>query len=360
VSRSRFDGPGLALAYAVLWGGAVTVLESMGWAFYAPADSDTAVVLAVVLLMWTSRALVLTLSAHAAAGRLRAGGLVALFAAEALLLALAWDGSVPIAQAVQSASGLPVMPRNNFIFNLWVLVIYGGPLFWLCVVGQRLRRTHDVLARAELERSRTTAGLEEARLQTLQGRIDPGLLLRSMSALGERYRQGRESAEQLLDALVAFLRLAMPGVRGAVSTLRDELALLRAHEELAALLDPGRARSVIEQSAWPHALLFPPLLLLPLVERLRAAQPSAAPPPRVTLTGQAGGLKLVLDGCPRHDDWIGSDLRQRLTTALRDEHGQPGRWFAGGTPSLTLHLPPPPAQDTEEPSHEPRHCRRIA
>jgi hypothetical protein len=355
VSRSRFDGPGLALAYAILWGGAVTVLESMSWAFYAPADADAAVVLAVLLLMWTSRALVLTLSAHAAAGRLRAGGLVALFAAEVLLLALAWDGSVPVAQAVQHI-GLPVMPRDNFIFNLWVLVIYGGPLFWLCVAGQRLRRTRDVLARAELERSRTTAGLEEARLQTLQGRIDPALLLRSMSALGERYRHGRESAEQLLDALVAFLRLAMPGVRGGASTLRDELALLRAHDELAALLDPGRARSVIDLATLPHALPFPPRLLLPLVERLRAAQPGAAPPPRVTLTAHAGSLKLVLDGCPRQDDWIGSELAQRLSTALRELHGQPGCWFAGGTPSLTLHLPPPttPTLTTEEPFDETR------
>jgi hypothetical protein len=354
MSRMRIDGFGLAFAYAVLWGLAVTALESLDAVFTAPSGTNTTLVLAVLLLMWTSRALVLTLSAQAAAGRWRPAALVALFAVEAVLLAQAWDGSLAIAHAVQSAIGLPVPPRDNFIFNLWLLVVYGGPLFWLCLVGQRLRRTRDVLTRAELERSRTTAVLEEARLQTLAHRLDPALLLRSMSALAERYRQGRESAEPLLDAMVAFLRRAMPGVRGGSSTLRDELALLRAHDELAALLDPGRARSVIALAARPHGLPFPPLLLLPLVERLRAAQPAAALPPRITLTADADGLNLVLDGCPRNDDWIGSDLTQRLTTALRDLHGQqPGCWFAGGTPALTLHLPPPTLA-TEEPFHDPR------
>jgi len=358
MSRPRLRELGLALAYAALWGIAVTLLESMGAALYGTGDAPA--LLAVLLSMWISRAAVLTVSAHLADGRLQSGALVLLFATEALLLSLAWDGTVTISQAARDVLGVPVPLRDNLIYNLWLVVVYGAPLFWLCLWGQRLRRTRDVLARAQIERSRTTALLDETQWHRLEGRIDSALLLRATSALVARYREGRESAEQLLDAFVRFLRLAMPGLRGGTSTLGDELALLSAHDELAALLEPGRVRCLIDVTVPPGERPFPPHLLLPLVERLQAAQGAAAPPPRVTLTAHAGGWKLVLDGGPLHDGWIGPDLTRRLTQALRDLHGQPGRWLVGGSPSLTLHLPQPPAPLPEEPSHDPERQHRIA
>jgi hypothetical protein len=352
-AASRFD-VGAALAYALLWGIAVTVLESTDAAFHGALDTAPWTYLAVLLLMWTSRALVLTLSAHAAAGRLGASTLAALFAVEAVALSLAWDGTPAIAVAAQGVLGLPVQLSANFIFNLWVMVAYGGPLFWLCLLGQRLRRSRDVLARAEIERNRSAALIDEARLKALQARVDPALLLGALGALRERYRQGRESAELLLDALVGFLRGAMPGVRGSTSTLRDEIAHLRAHDELAAQLDAGHLRCVIEGAAVSRGLPFPPLLLLPLLQRLRAAQPLGAPPPRVALTAHEGSLTLTLDGHPSHDDWIGAELTQRLAAALHAWGEPPGRWAAGGSPSLTLFLPLPSQPTIEEPAHDPQ------
>jgi len=335
-----------AIAYGLLWGVVVAALESISATVYMPPGIDTLHYVGSLLLLWTSRGVVIAWTAQASEGWLTSRAVAALFALELVLLSLTWDGLTSLSLTSERLYGLGLPLRANFLYNFWILWAYGGPFFWFCMLGHRTRRTRDVLARAEIERSRTDGLLVEAQLESLKGRVDPALLLRAISALRERYAHSRKQGEALLDATVAFLRHAMPGVRTGRSSIAAELALVHAYAQLTELLVPDRMLCRVRAGPLPRDLPFPPMLLLPLIERLHAAQGGAAPVV-VELTADARCVKLCLAGQAVDYGWLTGELEARLQYALSVSLGHEGRWIAGGRSSLTLWLPLPAGQNEE-------------
>ncbi len=343
---------GRGLAYGALWGMALAALESLAELPPGSPLDEALLFMAGLVLIYTVYGVVLAWTAQAVAGRLRPGWTILLFLLEAILLSWSWRHNTTSSRVGEQLLGDPAL-QASFTYNLWLLLVYGGAFVWFCLIGQRMARARDVLARAEIERSRTAAMLNEAQFEALKGRVDPALLLRAMSALRELYDSQRERAEALLDAFVAFLRHAMPGVRSGRSSILAELALLRAYAQLLLQLEPGRLLCRIVADVPPRDVPFPALLLLPLVEQLFAAQGSPAVPVRVELTTASTGMKLCLAGGSCSGEWLNRDMAGRLQRTLHALYGDEGRWMAGGSPSLTLWLPLPPADD-EEPYHEQR------
>jgi hypothetical protein len=343
------------LAYGALFGVALAGFESLA---AMPAMSplvEGVLFMAKLVAMWGVCGVIMAWTAQAVGGRLRARWVALIFLVEALLLAYAWGNVLGARQFSERLLGFSVSPSTSTAYNLWILLVYGGAFFGFCLIGRRMARARDVLARAEIERSRTTALLHEAQFEAIKGRVDPALLLRAISVVRERYRSRREGAEALLDAFVAFLRQAMPAVRSGRSSILAELALLRAYVQLLHQLEGGRVLCRIAADEPPRDLRFPALLLLPLVGRVSAAQATAIEPVRVELTWDGDSMKLVIAGHTERSDWMGDELTRRLQHAMRAEYGERGRWMAGGSPSLTLWLPltlAPAAQ--EEPVDERR------
>jgi hypothetical protein len=153
------------------------------------------------------------------------------------------------------------------MYELWVNLFYGALLIIACRLTLRDQRLRHRLHQAAMARSRTQALLDTERLEALQTQIDPSLLLDSMQQLKGRYRENPENAERLLEALVEFMRYAMHGLRGSVSTVSAELKLARAFAHLQRERGFDGAWRVIEEPcAEPHASLpFPSLLILPLL-----------------------------------------------------------------------------------------------
>ncbi len=255
------------------------------------------------------------------------------------MLALAWDGTAAISRLSLEWLALPLPVHGNFVYNLWILVAYGGPLFWFCLLAQRARRTRSVLDRAAVERSRTAAMVDDARFEALRGRIEPDLIVHALSALRARYAGDRQAAERLLDDLVAFLRGAMPGVRTGRSTLLTELALLSAHARLLGHLRAQPTGCSITHDGQAQDVPFPALLLVPLIERLSAMQLPPGEPIRIRLTNETDSVKLEVFAATREPGWLGPDLAHGLDSALLGLYGRAVRWSAADTPSLTLHLP---------------------
>jgi hypothetical protein len=116
-------------------------------------------------------------------------------------------------------------------FAIWRCIVGGSLFFGYCLLVQQSRGQQDQLARAELERAGTEVRLREARARALEYCIDPVLLERTIAALRTAYARDRVAGESLLDALVDFLRLAMPSVR-AGATLDTDRATVRAWQRL--------------------------------------------------------------------------------------------------------------------------------
>jgi hypothetical protein len=337
------------VAQAALMGLTVTSLEAVASEAAGYDHTDTLRFLLAMFIMWTTRAMPLAWTAQWGEGRLSPRVLALVFVAEAVLLSISWDGSNQLAAVTREWLGARVPSDAHYLYTLWVMLVYGGAFFVYCLLAQRSLRVRALLSRAELERGRSSAIVDAAQAEALEGRVEPALMLRAVGALREAYTDDRLRAEAMLDALVAFLRQAMPAVRSGRSTLLGELAVLAAYARLVDAVDGGGAVCEIDAVHPERDLPFPPLLLIPLVERLRAAQGPNGQPVRLTLTGDAQAMVLTLDGGVARP-WIDETLALRLDRALRslaNPSRPPLRWQTGPSQVLTLVLPLMPANPEE-------------
>jgi Histidine kinase len=201
------------------------------------------------------------------------------------------------------------------LYQLWVATFYGGLLVATRVFTVRVERTRHLLHQSAMARSRAEASLDAARLQALQSQIDPNLLLDSMQELDQRYRSSPERAEQLLEALVEFLRYAMHGLRVPVSTLAAELQLARAFSQLQHERGVAGGWRIVEESQPPTApLKFPSLLMLQLL-----ALGDDGGQPILRVRAQRGQTVLSLHGFSAR---VSADLHQQIRARLYALYGE--------------------------------------
>jgi len=279
-------------------------------------------------------------------------------AAGLVLLALATSAAFAGVRGLMQLAGIPssVIPFagglpwwSAFTYDVWIQLFFGGLFTGACVIAHRAERLRETRARMAIERSHTEALLAEAQLRALEAHVDPAFLLRVVDLVQRRYAVDTEAADRLLDALVAFLRRAMPGVRGRVMTLADEIELARAYADVWSLVDPARPRWTMRVEAGAGQVPFPGLVLPALLDRW-----AAAAPPRATATlcvAEAAGLTTVtLDApAPATADWVTPAQASRLRIALRVANGADAALLLGsaaaGAPALRIVLPCVPGRN---------------
>jgi LytS/YehU family sensor histidine kinase len=150
------------------------------------------------------------------------------------------------------------------------------PLYVMVQASRRAtRRLHD----ARLSALATERHLVEADLRAMQARVEPELLFAVLRAVDDAYARNVEEGERALDALIAFLRAALPSEPGTTSTVAAELDLVRAYVGIAELLKGPKLSLEISAEPATRANPMPAMLLLPLA--------------RWALDGAAAALKLV-------------------------------------------------------------------
>ena len=124
--------------------------------------------------------------------------------------------------------------------TVWLYMLCGGVYVLGYHVTRRAMRLRRQLSELRLACGEAEMRLREMRLHAYQGQIRPSTLLEALQALQLRYAVDRAAGDQLFDRLVDFLRAAMPGLRGGVSTLSAELAIVSRYAMLRnALKDEG-------------------------------------------------------------------------------------------------------------------------
>ncbi|MEO8385009.1 MAG: histidine kinase [Betaproteobacteria bacterium] len=194
--------------------------------------------------------------------------------------------------------------RGLYFHLLWISLSVGLLAAAYFTVWERGQQSATRLRAAELERQGIERQVVESRLNVMKARVEPEFLFLSIGEIQRLYRTDAPAAERHLEDLIAYLRAALPQLRGTASTLGDELHLvstyLRLHEDAYA----GRLDWSFEVDDDLQALHFPPMALLPLVDdalrraatlsepvltlQLRAAR-SANAPERIAME--------VLDDC---------------------------------------------------------------
>jgi hypothetical protein len=324
------------MAYVVLWTLFVGSLENIVPVSSFAPDEVYALVLAGVPGHLFAAILFVVLAALAVP-RLPAAWLVLATVAVAMLIttirSLAPDPFVSFENTTLSQSQESRL-RTSVVYLGWGLLIYGGLFVCAIALAHRAERTQALLGRSEIARIRS-----ETLFSRAQACVDPAFLLRVLDEMQQRYAVDVASADRLLDRLVAFLRLAMPGVRSGHSTLGAEVLAARSYARLVAELDPGRGAWHCDIDSVLTDMSFPPLLLLPLLDRLGAQQPAGLP---LRMKAKSGSSQATLTLHGRAGPgWLGDDLLYRLRVGLRTVHAGASVAVAepGAADALTIVLP---------------------
>lgn len=147
---------------------------------------------------------------------------------------------------------------------LWSLL--GGMAYALLRVSRAQREGRDELARLFREREALKTQQTEAQLSALNAQIEPHFLFNTLANVKRLYETQPERGRDMLVALIAYLRAALPGMRRHESTLADELELVRHY---LAILQMRMGERLSFDIAAPPELLearLPTLVLPTLVE----------------------------------------------------------------------------------------------
>jgi len=146
------------------------------------------------------------------------------------------------------------------------VIFLGGPCTFAYADFERARESSARLHDAELARTQAARDIVHTQLMALQARVEPGFLFDTLARVKQLYDHEPGRGEATLDALIAYLRTAMPQMRQPGSTLARECELARTYVEIIAARGDARLRVAIDDGADSASVPFPAMLLLPLVE----------------------------------------------------------------------------------------------
>jgi len=166
--------------------------------------------------------------------------------------------------------------NDALLFRGWWVYSVAGLLFAAyCQMREREQNVLRAARVAELARADAQREIVASRLKVLQARVEPEFLFDALADVRAAYLVDPAAADALLDDLVAYLRAALPQMRGGASTLGREAALAEAYLRVT---PAARERRLAIHVAVPPDLAdddFPPMVLLPLAHGAVDAAASA-------------------------------------------------------------------------------------
>ncbi|MCM2326885.1 MAG: histidine kinase [Lysobacter sp.] len=247
--------------------------------------------------------------------------------------------AVPSPPGAPSAIVAPLPPelraeiRRNVSGDLRKLGVGAGlvllfiPLFILAVIAKffidrsRAAQREAEVKRREADYHRMSQQVTEAKLQALQAQVEPHFLYNTLANVQALTEVDPARANTMVGHLIQYLRSALPKMRESISTVGQELELVRAYLNI---LQMRMGKRLAFEISVPESLLatpFPPLMLPSLVEN---AIKHGLEPQReggtviITAQAQEGRLRLVVSDTGRgFGETVGAgvgleNIRERL------------------------------------------------
>jgi two-component system LytT family sensor kinase len=137
---------------------------------------------------------------------------------------------------------------------------------------------------------------ERHRLELLRYQLNPDFLARSLTAISHEIAENPAAARAMVVQLAAFYGDALRRTdHGRLTTIRDELSVVRAYLDLETLRRPGALQVSYAVDESLLELPLPPVMLLPLAEQAAQAGGTRANPLHITVTverNRDGGILL--------------------------------------------------------------------
>ena len=162
-----------------------------------------------------------------------------------------------------------VMTSGNYADSppAWGLV-WGGLIALVYFKRRRDEQLAAALHATQLEQVELQKNALEYQLQLMQARVEPQFLFNTLRRVGELYDADRSAADRMLDNLILYLRAALPHMRTRTSTLGQEVRLAQAYLNIERIRLHDRLDFAFDVPEELTSAMFPPMVLLPLIEAL--------------------------------------------------------------------------------------------
>jgi hypothetical protein len=182
-------------------------------------------------------------------------------------------------------------------------------------------RTSDALAVAQLGLSRAQRCRLTEELRSAQAALDPNFVFATLADIDRRFASEPTIAKRLLDALIRFLRAALPPKDEAIGTLGQQATLVAAYLEIESVRSAGRVQGVIEVPRELEGRLFAPALILPLVVVVCGDSSDHPGDTEILLKASAMGGLLTVEVRGHGCEGSSSDETEATLASLRERLG---------------------------------------
>jgi len=300
-------------------------------------------------------------------------------------------GAVPVPMPPMPESGMPApMPNNPAVpstplapefatkvrrdvtGDMYRIGIGAGlvfillPLFVLAMVtkffADRSRASLKVAdaRRKEADYARMAQQVTEAKLSALQAQVEPHFLYNTLASVQALTEVDPSKANEMTGHLIQYLRNALPKMRESVSTVGQEVELVRAYLSILQMRMGERLAFDIDVPEALAALPFPPLMLPSLVENAikHGLEPQReGGSVRISAVQDGEKLRLVVTDTGRgFGETVGAgvglaNIRERLAAL----YGDAGRFtLEANTPRGVIATIEVPAQGTRAAAEAPQ------
>jgi hypothetical protein len=168
--------------------------------------------------------------------------------------------------------------RKNLSRDLWRVGVGTGllliflPVFILAIVAKffidrsRVAQKVAEAKKREAEYHRMSRQVTEAKLAALQAQVEPHFLYNTLASVQALTEVDPQKAHDMTGHLIQYLRNALPKMRESVSTVGQEVELVRAYLNILQMRMGKRLAFDIDVAAGLEEAPFPPLMLPSLVE----------------------------------------------------------------------------------------------
>ena len=340
-----------ALLCAVLWCAIVTLAETMDQPVGQMRPYEQISFIVLVGCNYIAPGLIWSFGAELPASQRNPllAALVLLPIATAASILTLWMLAPLFSHSSSMAEILFRPPIQDFAGHVfWANLFYGGMFAAAYHYTRQNLELRRRLAALRLVLGESEMWLRETRLQTLHEQLRPETLLQALRILKERYMQEPTAGDRLFDALVAFLRVAMPGLCGGPHLRPTGASLIEGYTGLRNAIDPTTPRwSVAHDTLLATATSGPaPNRLLAVLDRVDDVIPRGRKI-EVMASGSATGYAVRI----RVAEELEPAAFCRLTEALHGLDVRTTRRSGSGT-SLEIVLHVPPTSDRPKPTSE--------
>jgi hypothetical protein len=174
-------------------------------------------------------------------------------------------------------------------------------------------RTFGALAVAQLGLSRAQKRRLTEELRSAQAALDPDFLFATLAEVDRRFEGDPPGAQRLLDALIRYLRAALPAKDDSIGTLGQQATLVRAYLDIESIRSSGRLQADVDVPIELESRLFAPALILPLVALaagdVAGSDRDARVQVRVSLASGRLTVEVRCDGC---QPWATAEQETKL------------------------------------------------